>query len=354
MKSLNLSQDQLNQLLSDQGMTAADLLQTDKLQQLILANSGQTDILAALTDENLADTMKQLLQTVDEIKANNNIGLTGEQIKAILSKVDAQSKAKTDTSKETVTEETPVTAKEDQTEQSEVVNTANVARDTKTKTVTKTVTEKSITTETVKQAVTGESFTGSETGTGSEANSDLNTPNQFQNFVDNLVKASTSTQVDFTGDMVQVTELRQIANQIIDKIKVSIAPNQTSMELQLNPENLGKVSLSVQSKNGEMTAQFIVQNEISKEAIESQMQTLRDALNQQGIKVESIEVTVSANAFEQSSREGTNEQAEAQKDNTGKKITLEEALNMTEATEEENSTNQDVTGITGSMIDYTA
>jgi flagellar hook-length control protein FliK len=124
------------------------------------------------------------------------------------------------------------------------------------------------------------------------------------------------------------------------------------MELQLNPENLGKVNLSVQSKNGVMTAQFVVQNETSKEAIESQLHTLRETLNQQGIKVEAIEVTVSTYAFEQN-QESSNNQSEAPKEHSGRQISLEEAFNMSEVSEEENLA-EDITGIRGSQIDYTA
>jgi flagellar hook-length control protein FliK len=102
-----------------------------------------------------------------------------------------------------------------------------------------------------------------------------------------------------------------------------------------------------------MTAQFVVQNEISKEAIEGQLHTLRETLNQQGIKVEAIEVTVSAYSFEQNGQQTSEDQAEAQKNNSGKHITLEEAMNMTESPEEESVT-EDILGISGSRIDYTA
>ncbi len=74
------------------------------------------------------------------------------------------------------------------------------------------------------------------------------------------------------------------------------------MELQLNPESLGKINLSVVAKDGIMTAHFTAQNEMVKEAIESQIQILKDNLNNQGLKVESIEVTVSNFSFGQSSQ----------------------------------------------------
>jgi DNA invertase Pin-like site-specific DNA recombinase len=95
-------------------------------------------------------------------------------------------------------------------------------------------------------------------------------------------------------------------------------------------ESLGKVNLTIHSKEGVMTAHFVVENQISKEAIESQLSTLRETLNQQGIKVEGIEVTVSAYAFEQNTDTSDQNQSDTQKDNSGRHITIDEAMTMSE------------------------
>ena len=160
--------------------------------------------------------------------------------------------------------------------------------------------------------------------------------------------------MDASGNPVQVNDLWEIANQIIERIKVSIKPDQTSMQLQLNPENLGKVNLTVQSKNGVMTAQFVVQSELSKEAIESQLPMLRETLNQQGLKVEAIEVSVSTYAFDQATQNGSGNQADTSESNqTQKKITFDEAIQMSEE-EESDLEPESIIGTLGSQIDYTA
>lgn len=353
MKTLNLSPEEFNQLLTDQGMNLTDLIQPENLQQFVLAGSGQKDILALLTDENLADTMKQVLQAVDEIVDQSKLALTGEQLKSILSQAEAQTDTQANTTNEQVA--MPIVEPKDESKeqpQAEVINsTQSEVNDNKNN--AKSVTNKNATSEIAKPVVDTASDAGKQSGTDNGTSDDLNTSNQFQTFIENLVKATANPQADFTGEMAQAAQLRNIANQIIDRIKVSVTSDQTSMELQLNPENLGKVNLSVETKNGAMTAHFVVQNEISKEAIESQMQTLRDTLNQQGIKVDSIEVTVSANAFEQTNQESSNNEAETKKNNSGRKITLDDAVNMTEDETSESNT-QDVTGVRGSMVDYTA
>ncbi len=354
MNQLNLSTEQFDQLMSDQGMTLTDLLQPENLQQLVLANYGATEITAVLTDENLANTMNQLMQTVEDIKSDQAQGLTNEQMKSIL----LQAELSADSSSMSNADDVITDIEHGNNELSNTVQSVNVLNDTVNKDL---VTDKSPvksdshSSQQLEQSIpVSLEQTDVKAGTDSEDKSnDLMNLDTFQTFVDNLVNMSQGIQTDFSDEISQVTNLREIANQIIETIKVSVSENNTSMELQLNPESLGKVNLSVHSKDGVMTAHFVVQNEISKEAIESQIHTLRDTLNQQGIKVEAIEVTVSANAFDQNSSKGSGNDEEAGKNNNHKKITLEDALNMTEVSEEESVTEEDSV-IMGSMIDYTA
>lgn len=351
MKALNLNSEELNQLLSEQGMTLTDLLQPEKLQQLVLAGNGTDDILTALTDENLADTLKQLIQTVDEIKTSSNLGLTQDQIKAILEQVNKQSELTDTALPQQEQMDASLTNIDKLTEVKEKNPSTDVTQtDNNEQTDNKVIDKNGLTLQ--QHAVKEDNPNGSQSS-NHKSNEEPEAKNQFQVFVDNMVKSTTVNQSNFTSDMTQVTQLREIVNQIVERIKVSVTDTHTSMELQLNPENLGKVNLTVQSKNGAMTAHFVVQNDVTKQAIESQMQTLRDTLSQQGVKVEAIEVTVSANAFEQNYNQESNHQAETQKNQSGNKITLEDALNMSEIMEEV-STKEDSYGPAGSQIDYTA
>jgi flagellar hook-length control protein FliK len=351
MESLHLSSEELDQLLSIQGMDTTDLLQSEKLQQLVLVNNGATDILAALTDEGLAEQMKQLLETVNGIQTSSNLQISQEQIKALLAQLQLQGQEViAEGTQEVMHPEKQLSFTEELAKKQEAVNTSNGSKDNSDSTP---VIDNLNGTEVVtKLTEAQETNSGTQGDANTKENSDGKAEDQFQVFVDNLVKAAPATEIDLSGNLVRVTELRDIANQIIERIKVSIQPDQTSMEIQLNPENLGKVNLSVQSKNGVMTAQFVVQNEMSKEAIESQLHTLRETLNQQGIKVEAIEVTVSTYGFDQK-EESSGSQPEAKKDRSGRPISLEAAFDMAELSEEE-ILNEDGTGIRGSQIDYTA
>jgi len=350
MKALNLSSEELNQLLTKQGMSVTDLLEPEKLQQLVLASKGTNDILNAITDENLADTMKQLLQTVQEMKDSSNLELSADQIKSLLQQAKEQGNSQVSSLMPQEVTENPINIVENQ----QVKVTENNKADDKGETVSNAQVsnnglDKNVITQDQKAA---SDFTGNQSS-NHKSKDELNSKDQFQVFVDNLVKASPTIQNNFAGDINQLTQFRDIVNQIVERIKVSVTTTNTTMEMQLNPENLGKINLTVQSKNGVMTAQFLVQNETSKQAIESQMQTLRDTLSQQGVKIEAIEVTVSANAFEQNYNQDSSNQADTRKNDSGKKISLEDALNMTEVMEEVSNTEEN-TGLTGSQIDYTA
>jgi flagellar hook-length control protein FliK len=69
--------------------------------------------------------------------------------------------------------------------------------------------------------------------------------------------------------------------------------------LRLFPENLGRVDVRIAALDGVITAQFIANSTAGKEAIEQQLHQLRQALLQQGLQVEKLEVSY-ASSTEQS------------------------------------------------------
>ena len=94
-------------------------------------------------------------------------------------------------------------------------------------------------------------------------------------------------------------DTQDIMRQIMDYMKVQLKPETTSLEMQLHPANLGTLQIQMATKGGSLTANFITQNEAVKAALESQMVQLQQSFEEQGIKVNSIEVTVQPHAFEQ-------------------------------------------------------
>lgn len=101
-----------------------------------------------------------------------------------------------------------------------------------------------------------------------------------------------------------------VIRQVSEFTRVMYQGDTTSMEMQLNPENLGKIYVQVTAKEGVVTAHLAVQNEIVKEALENQTIQLRENMNQQGIKIEAVEVTIASHEFERNLEQ--NQQGSAQ------------------------------------------
>jgi flagellar hook-length control protein FliK len=93
-------------------------------------------------------------------------------------------------------------------------------------------------------------------------------------------------------------DAQDIIDQIVEQTKVILKSDTTSIEMQLNPENLGKIFLNISSKEGAVSAQLFAQNEAVRAALETQIATLTENLNQAGVKVDAIEVSVAAHQFE--------------------------------------------------------
>lgn len=116
-------------------------------------------------------------------------------------------------------------------------------------------------------------------------------------------------------------DVQDIMNQITEFAKVNLSPENSSIEMQLNPENLGKVYLHIAAtKEGNITAELAVSSETVKTALEAQIADLRISLNQQGIKVDAVEVTIASHEFERNLEQNAagEEQQGSQREESGR------------------------------------
>lgn len=90
----------------------------------------------------------------------------------------------------------------------------------------------------------------------------------------------------------------EIIRQIVNQISIANTTGESVIEMQLNPENLGKLYINVTEKNSEITARIAVSNEAVKNALESQMATLRENLQDADIRVNDVEITIATHEFE--------------------------------------------------------
>ena len=137
--------------------------------------------------------------------------------------------------------------------------------------------------------------------------------NKFQN-------PAEETTVTPEQDVVptRTVDTESIMKQLADYVKVRQGSELTEMEMQLHPASLGNVHIQLATKGGVVTAQITTQNEAVKNAIESQVVQLKDNLEEQGVKVEAVEVSVASHEMEKNlDQSGQQQQNEQQNNATG-------------------------------------
>ena len=158
-----------------------------------------------------------------------------------------------------------------------------------------------------------------------------------ENFTGNMAQNIQNAFSEIIDEVSNVNEA-DIVRQVVEQIKVTTGQQLSSIEIMLNPENLGKVHIAVTARQGVITAQLTAQNEQVKAALENQMTALKEHFNNQGVKVESVEITVQSHGFEsQQNLEGNNSEQAGQEKKTHRKLDLSslEELEESDMTDEE-------------------
>lgn len=189
-----------------------------------------------------------------------------------------------------------------------------------------------------------------------ESSSNANLAQEFtKQVMTNLENAV--TEITNTTETV---DAEGIMRQIVNHVKVGVSSEVTTMELQLQPENLGKLDLQVALKDGELVAEFKTENEAVKNVIEGQLIHLKETLEQQGLKVSSVEVSVEQQSLQQNMEQNQGDQGayqEARKQNI-RKINLQGIRSLEEVEFEDLGEDELMTAKlmlqNGNTVDFTA
>ena len=300
-EELSVTEEELLSVLQSLSLTPADLLTKEGLQQVVLAVSGETDFANFLTDEMMFTTLQNLcgeLQTTLSDLADE-LGISQDEVQDFLTALaDKAGDA-------SALQAEALSAEELSTEKTEdAVTDVEKGSDTESFTGDKTASEVTV--------------PGKETGKQTEKE----TSGEEKSFTgdrafDNFAQSFKTGQTQNTQVTAEVTphfdvETENIIRQITDYMRGNVTDGVSEMDMQLHPANLGSVHIHLEAKEGVLTAQFTAQNESVKAALESQMIQLKDSFEEQGLTVESIEVMVSSQKFDQSY-----EEAESQANDTG-------------------------------------
>lgn len=274
---LGMSGEQLNLAVDGLGMTEMDLLNPESITELIVSLKADGNFAELISNEELHNEVTSILNMLETGMADmaEEMGLTSEQFEQIINKAMSGEGA----------EDMLVNIDENPNDTVAGAEQQGVQENAPARAIDKT-----------------------ENKEMSQDNGAPNNGTLFGEVISNLEQSISSVTDE--------TQAVQIVRQVIEQIQVSAREGMTSMEIQLTPENLGRVNLQVTAKDGVVTAQITTETLAAKEAIEAQINVLRESLNEQGLKVEAVEVTVESHRFESGSeqnRESQHEEADTKR-----------------------------------------
>jgi flagellar hook-length control protein FliK len=115
----------------------------------------------------------------------------------------------------------------------------------------------------------------------------------------------------------------ELFSQIVEQAKVMVHEGQSTMELSLKPEHLGKLKMRIAVEHQMVTAHFTVESEQVKQIIETNLVQLRKMLQDAGAQIQNLNVSIGqhhngdANYSQQSFSGGSGNQAPRQSTSEG-------------------------------------
>ncbi len=357
-KELSVTDEQLEDAMAKLGLTAMDLMNPANLTQVVAELTGSGDVSELL----MSDSFLSMMQQIGDIAQNfaDDLGISLQELQVTVEQManteGMQSMIPEDASAQQpqdpgmISDEaanTSAVQTGDKSAQNTAANNQNVILIKNQNAAADEAEDQSSLLDAEENAAQTKGLSGgldaaeeSETGGTSENGSQnnslfsknsqrssdvnyaeviLHNVNQNANTADNIA-LQTQTATAYTT----AVDVEDILNQIAEFTKIHVSQEKTSVEMQLNPENLGKLYLQISStKEGSVTAQFTAQSEAVRAALESQMADLRQTLNQQGIKVDAIEVTIASHEFErnleQNASGGQQQASEEQQQKSGRR-----------------------------------
>lgn len=310
-EELDVSDEDIAKAMEVLGITDNDLLSVVKVTELVSALTG-ADSITLITDDDMSGKLTSVLDAVNTAQ---------EDIADMLN---------TDVDDAVLVVRTDAVVKKD-TDETVVKNTDSSITDNRSVSETESLSDVLAAKVTAQGSSKNEESTGEHTG---EHTGEQNHNTQsYGGVADSIIQSMKDSFADIvTEDTSRVSEA-DIVNQVIDQIKLSSGRELTSIEVMLNPKRLGSVHVTVTAKNGILSAQIAAQNEQVKTALENQVTALKENFQNQGIKVEAVEITVMTHQFEAGQNFGQNESERKQSEQK-----INKKLNLSDYMDDEDET----------------
>lgn len=394
-----VDEETIQNLLDDMGLSALDLLNPQNLVSFIVQLTGVASGEEMLLDESFLSVMETVNHLAEDLMSELNVDRNGLQV--LIAEMDMVTEntnsfeqiidsAMNTISQETIEEANAATEKLPTTEtETTVVTETTVETDSTAESVqgemneaqASEVQDSEVIDEVVEEQPEEKSKTYVEVQVEKQDtptenknqrhdfNDTMGGQQRGENFNTNeaMVQTQTTSNVSQVFDGLTTQSFSsylsadsvQIMEQIVQQMRVTISNEVTTMEMQMNPENLGKIYVNISSEEGVVNAQFHATNEVVKEALEAQISTLRESLNQAGVKVDAIEVTIASHEFERNleqNHQNPEEQMHAQEENTKKRrnLNLDSLDELTGMMTEEEALVAQIMRDNGNSVDFTA
>lgn len=306
-EELDVSDEDIAKAMEVLGITDNDLLSVVKVTELVSALTG-ADSITLITDDDMSGKLTSVLDAVNTAQ---------EDIADMLN---------TDVDDAVLVVRTDAVVKKD-TDETVVKNTDSSITDNQSVSETESLSD------VLAAKVTAQGSSKNEESTGEHTGEQNHNTQSYGGVADSIIQSMKDSFADIvTEDTSRVSEA-DIVNQVIDQIKLSSGRELTSIEVMLNPERLGSVHVTVTAKNGILSAQIAAQNEQVKTALENQVTALKENFQNQGIKVEAVEITVMTHQFEAGQNFGQNESERKQSEQK-----INKKLNLSDYMDDEDET----------------
>lgn len=348
-KMFGLSEEELTDLMEQLGIQIQDLLfqvqgsmiiplNKNAIQEFVLGIHGIDDPTAILTNDLLNQEITQLTQEIADVLANG-FGVEVEELANLQENLqfdfaEQMQQFGADGNSEEQTMESSVT---DMKSTEDTADGLSVVVETEAD-------QGNLGSESDSSDLFGQTLTQSTDAQTQAVVLDRQSANVFtENLSQALEQVSNAEELSANRTMTQIVE------QVVRQVKIRVMPETTSMELQLNPASLGRVNLTVSTTGGVATATMVVENQMAKNALESQMITLKETFAEQGLKVEEVEVTVAEFGLkkENQQQQNANDSKQNRRFRTDEELTESEDFVEASITASERRD-------ANSMVDYTA
>lgn len=303
-EDLNVSEDDLITAMENLGMVWTDLLNQQNLADVAIELNVSADSTELLLNSDFQNALMDVNQILTD--AAVNLGMDVNEFTDLVAQMTLvepdEAAALNDVTGEalnsTVQTTEEVETADNGTVKADVVTEADAGQTNDNAYVVNENAVKSVDDD-MDAAGSSQDFTGNGDSDGKQADTEGNNGILFAQDTDANVMAELNAD-DVNADYrpYMSTDTTELINQIVDNIRLNVSQDTTSIEMQLNPENLGRVYVHLSAKEGTVNAQFTATNEVVKEALEAQIVTLKENLNQAGVKVDAVEITVSSHGFE--------------------------------------------------------